>query len=93
MPSTFWAKVGAGWQSVLGLVCARLLNVAVEEVNQFFNRVVQIARIRHGNRQTLDTLVSEEAILLAKFLTNEKQSWIPRLVSVQFYSTVFEDWR
>lgn len=44
-----------------------------------FNRDVEIPRIRHGKRQTLDTLISEEALLLAKFLRDEKKFWIPRL--------------
>jgi len=40
---------------------------------------VEIPRIKHGNRQTLDTLISEEAILLAKFLRNERKEWNPRI--------------
>ena len=44
-----------------------------------FNREVEIPRIRHGKRQTLDTLISEEALLLAKYLRNEKKDWVPRI--------------
>lgn len=54
-----------------------------EDLNQLFDRVVKVARIRHGNRQTLDTLINEEALLLAKYLRDEKQSWVPRLVNLQ----------
>jgi hypothetical protein len=35
--------------------------------------MVVVARIKQGNRQTIDTLISEEALLLAKYLRNEKK--------------------
>ena len=44
-----------------------------------FNKMVEIPRIKHGKRQTLDTLITEEALLLAKFLRNERKQWKPRL--------------
>jgi len=50
-----------------------------EGLNNLFNREVEIPRIKHGKRQTLDTLISEEALLLAKFLRNERESWAPRI--------------
>ncbi len=49
-------------------------------LNELFERVVNLPRMRNGNRQTLDTLISEECYLLAQYLRSEKQSWIPRLV-------------
>ena len=48
-------------------------------LNNLFNRTVEIPRIRHGKRQTFDTLITEEALLLAKFLRNERENWIPRV--------------
>jgi CRISPR-associated protein Cas1 len=53
-----------------------------EGLNQLFESKVEIPRMRHGNRQTLDTLINEEAYLLSQYLRNEKQTWIPRLVSI-----------
>jgi CRISPR-associated endonuclease Cas1 len=53
-----------------------------EGLNLFFDRFVDIARIKHGNRQTIDTLISEEALLLAKFLRTERKEWVPRTVSL-----------
>ena len=41
--------------------------------------MVEVPRIRIGNRQTVETLINEEALLLAKFLRNERKAWIPRL--------------
>ena len=30
-------------------------------------------------RQTIDTLISEEALVFAKYLRKERKEWIPRL--------------
>jgi len=48
-------------------------------LNNLFKRKVEIQRIKHGKRQTLDTLINEEALLLAKFLRNERKKWNPRI--------------
>ena len=40
---------------------------------------VDVPRIRHGSRQTLETLINEEAQLIAKYLRGERETWIPRL--------------
>lgn len=48
-------------------------------LDSLFNSYVEIPRIRTGKRQELETLISEEALLLAKFLRHERPSWIPRL--------------
>jgi len=40
---------------------------------------VEVPRIRHGSKQTLETLINEEALLLAKYLRNERKKWIPRI--------------
>jgi CRISPR/Cas system-associated endonuclease Cas1 len=52
-----------------------------EELNLFFERKVDVPRIKHGSKQTIDTLISEEAFLLAQYLRNEKQTWIPRIAN------------
>jgi len=49
-----------------------------EDLNTFFDRMVDIERIKIGKRQTIDTLISEEALLFAKYLRNERKDWIPR---------------
>jgi hypothetical protein len=43
---------------------------------------VEILRIRIVKRQTIETSISEEALLLAKFLRNERENWKPRIASV-----------
>ncbi|HML03689.1 MAG TPA: hypothetical protein VK487_10035 [Candidatus Bathyarchaeia archaeon] len=57
-------------------------NDLAERLNSLFESVVKIPRMRYGSKQTLDTLINEEAYLLAQYLRNEKQSWTPRLVSI-----------
>jgi CRISPR-associated protein Cas1 len=48
-------------------------------LDKLFASYVEIPRIRHGKRQELETLISEEALLFAKFLRCERESWNPRI--------------
>lgn len=48
-------------------------------LNLFFESKVNIPRINVGNKQSLNSLIDEEALLFAKYLRNEKKIWIPRL--------------
>jgi hypothetical protein len=32
--------------------------------------------------QEIETLINEEALLFAMYLRNEKQTWIPRIISL-----------
>lgn len=47
----------------------------VKGIEELFENKVKIPRIRHGKAQTLETLINEEAYLLAKYLRNERASW------------------
>jgi len=51
----------------------------MKRLNAYFEGEVEIPRIKHGNRQTLDTLINEEALLFAKFLRDEQKTWAPRI--------------
>ncbi len=51
-------------------------------MNAFFDQMVDVERIKVGNRQAIDTLINEEALLFAKYLRHERKEWNPRLVSV-----------
>lgn len=55
-------------------------NKFVEKLFTFFQRIVAIPRIRRGQRQEIETLICEEAYLLAKYIRDERQTWIPRIV-------------
>jgi hypothetical protein len=52
----------------------KLLN----KLNEFFESMVEVKRIRNGEHQTLETLINEEALLFAKYLRGENKSWNPR---------------
>ena len=63
-------------------LCEYEADSLADGLNGLFDREFEIPRIRHGKRQTFDTLISEEALLLAKFLRNERKEWLPRIVIV-----------
>jgi CRISPR-associated protein Cas1 len=50
-----------------------------ERLDALFHSTVEIPRVKVGRRQEVETLISEEAMLLAKFLRNERKDWNPRI--------------
>jgi CRISPR-associated endonuclease Cas1 len=54
-------------------------SVFVKNLNEHFQTKVSIPRMRMGCQQEIETLISEEALLFAQFLRNEKTSWLPRI--------------
>jgi len=54
-----------------------------KELHDFFRRKVKIPRIRRGTKQEIESLINEEALLLAKYLRNERKSWEPRIVELK----------
>jgi len=50
----------------------------MKELQEYFESKIEIPLIRHGKRQRIETLINEEALLLAKYLRNENKTWIPR---------------
>jgi hypothetical protein len=51
-------------------------------LDQYFQSKVERPRIRVGDRQEIETLVNEEALLFAMLLRNKKQNWVPRIASL-----------
>jgi len=51
----------------------------VNGLDELFESMVEVPRIRYGSRQSLETLINEETLLLAKYLRNEIKEWVPRL--------------
>jgi CRISPR-associated protein Cas1 len=45
----------------------------------YLEKKIEIPRIKHGNCQSIETLIAEECLLLAKFLRGERKAWIPRI--------------
>lgn len=54
----------------------------MKRLDDYFLIEVEVPRIRTGNRQKIDTLITEEALSFASYLRNEKQTWSPRIVSL-----------
>jgi CRISPR-associated protein Cas1 len=54
----------------------------IKGLNEYFQTKVEIPRIRMGKKQEIETLINEEALLLAMYLRNEKQTWIPRIANL-----------
>jgi hypothetical protein len=40
---------------------------------------IEIPRIKVGERQKIETLIHEEALLFAKYLRFERKVWVPRV--------------
>jgi len=51
----------------------------VKELGCLFESTIGIPRIKIRKKQTSETLINEEALLLAKFLRKERKEWNPRL--------------
>ena len=51
----------------------------MKEIQEYFESMVELPLIRHSNRQRIEILINEEALLLVKYLRDEKKTWIPRI--------------
>jgi CRISPR-associated protein Cas1 len=49
------------------------------KLGAYFESFVEIPRIRVGKRQTIETLIGEEALLFAQHLRNQLKTWNPRV--------------
>ena len=57
-----------------------LNNDFIASLNKYFTRKVSVSRIRmKSKKQELETLINEEALLLAKYFRDEKENWTPRV--------------
>ena len=54
----------------------------MRELEGFFESKVEIPLIRHGKKQRIETLINEEALLLAKYFRDEMEDWTPRIATV-----------
>jgi CRISPR-associated protein Cas1 len=51
----------------------------MEEINKIFDRTVNIPALKHGEKQTIETLINQEARIFAMYLRGERKTWIPRI--------------
>jgi len=63
-------------------LCEYEADELAEDLNNFFKRTVEIPRIRIGQRQTIETLITEESLLLGKYLRDERKTWMPRIAAL-----------
>ncbi len=52
------------------------------KLDALFQSTVEIPRLKVGKRQEVESLINEEALLLAKYLRNEQKEWIPRIANL-----------
>jgi CRISPR-associated protein Cas1 len=48
----------------------------------YFESMVEIPRMKHGKRQTVETLINEEVFLFARYVRDEHETWIPRIANL-----------
>ncbi len=53
-----------------------------DDLNNLFNKIVEVPRMRVGNQQSIDSLICEECLQLAKDLRNENKEWKPRIPTI-----------
>jgi len=51
----------------------------MNQLSHYFESMVEMPRMKVGERQTIETLINEEALLFAKFLRSERSTWSPRI--------------
>jgi CRISPR-associated protein Cas1 len=54
----------------------------VKALDRYFQSMIRMPRVRMGKQQEIETLVSEEALLLAQYLRKEKDDWNPRIANL-----------
>ena len=55
-------------------------NELTNKLHDYFRSIVDVPRIKMGKRQEIESLINEEALLLAEYLRGEKPHWTPRIV-------------
>ena len=51
----------------------------MKKMNKFFESSVEIPRIKIEQRQTIETLINEEALRFAMFVRTERPTWKARI--------------
>jgi CRISPR-associated protein Cas1 len=58
-------------------------NDFIKKLNKHFTTIVEVPRMRVGERQEIETLINEEAFLFAKYLRGERQTWTSRIAELK----------
>ena len=54
----------------------------MRKLHDYFRLKVRVPRVKWGDKQEIESLINEEAFLLARYLRNERKNWIPRIVKL-----------
>ncbi len=68
-------------------LCEYETNELADALNMLLERKVAIPRMKVGARQSVETLINEEALIFAKYLRDERETWSPRVGSLDFGRT------
>lgn len=60
----------------------QLTRKLMNNLDNFFESTVEVPRIKFGTKQSTETLINEEVLLLAKYLRNEQKAWKPRIANL-----------
>jgi CRISPR/Cas system-associated endonuclease Cas1 len=60
----------------------------IKELHDYFRHKVSVQPIKRGNIQEIESLINEEAFLLAKYLRGEREDWVPRTAPLESIRTV-----
>jgi len=60
-----------------------LVNEFTNRLNEYFLSEVNVPRIKVGAQQEIETLINEEALLFAKYLRDERPTWVPRIAELK----------
>jgi len=52
------------------------------KLHDYFRLKVRVPRVKWGDKQEIESLINEEAFLLARYLRNERKDWVPRIVKL-----------
>lgn len=74
-PETFKGKAGKRMY-----MDKKRTDALTEQLHGYFQKKVEVPRFRHGYRQEIESLINEEAILLALYIRNKSREWMPRIV-------------
>ena len=51
----------------------------MKQLDIFFESKIDFPRMVVGNKQAIETLINEEALLLTNFLRIDRRTWIPKI--------------
>jgi CRISPR-associated protein Cas1 len=73
-----WENVSSNRKAKREYLSDSLTKELTLKLNEYFKMIVGVPRIMRGEKQELETLINEEALLFASFLRTERAIWIPR---------------